>query len=593
MPQKQITWDLSQLVESISPDAVLKKLDLMTAEAEKIREKYHGKIQSLDAKALLKLLESRDAFTLKTDGTVRYCRLMYAADSTDKKAKQLNDASRRASAKADQALAFINVELGKLIASKPSLIKNRVLKEYRHYLERILRKAPHMLTETEERLIIAKDKNGINAWEILQSDWLSTRAFMITIKGKKKTLPYEQMTGLYQDADRGVRRRANQTVYEGLGKDDIVWASALRAVCEDHMQMCELRKYSTPMAQSVIDNDVDQKAIDSLMRTILKNVDLYRRYLKLKARLMGLAKLANYDLTAPLPNRPEKAYAWNEARKQVLEAYNGFDSEVGGWIREMYQKRHIDGEVRRGKTSGAFCAPWLAGKSAYVLQSFNGKLGDVFTQAHELGHAIHDYLATRAQNPTNCDYGSCIAETGSIFGELLLTESLLSKAKTNEEKQVILAQVLDGFGMTAFQVSARTFFEQSMYEAIKQGRFLDGETVAKLWVAARNKIYGDAVEWLDVMRWEWTMKPHYYMANYRFYNYPYVFAKLFVYALYRLYKEQGRRFVPKMKRLLAAGASKPPQQLAKELVFNIADEKFWQKGMAQAEEFIDMLEKTL
>jgi oligoendopeptidase F len=593
MSQKQMTWDLSQLVENTSPDAVLKKLDSMTAEAEKIRRKYHGKIQSLDAKALLKLLESRDAFTLKTEGTIRYCRLMYAADSTDKKAKQLNDSARRASAKADQALAFIDVELGKLLASKPSLIKNRVLKEYRHYLERKLRKAPHMLTETEERLVIAKDKNGINAWEILQSDWLSTRTFRITIKGQKKTLPYEQMTGLYQDPDRNVRKRANQTVYEGLGKDDVVWASALRAVCEDHMQMCELRKYPTAMAQSVIDNDVDQKAVDSLMRTILKNVNLYRRYLKLKAKLMRLAKIANYDLTAPLPNRPRKDYTWPEAQKQVLEAYKGFDSEIGEWILEMYEKRHIDGEVRRGKTSGAFCSTWLAGKSAYILQSFNGKMGDVFTQAHELGHAIHDYLATRAQKPTNCDYGSCIAETGSIFGELLLTESLLSKARTNEEKQVILTNVLDGFGMTAFQVSARVFFEQSMYDAIKQGQFLDGETVAKLWVAARNKIYGDAVEWLDVMRWEWTMKPHYYMANYRFYNYPYVFAKLFVYVLYKLYKEQGKRFVPKMKKLLAAGSSKPPQQLAQELGFNINDEKFWQKGMTQAEEFIDMLEKTL
>jgi oligoendopeptidase F len=147
--------------------------------------------------------------------------------------------------------------------------------------------------------------------------------------------------------------------------------------------------------------------------------------------------------------------------------------------------------------------------------------------------------------------------------------------------------------MAAFQVSARVFFEQNLYDMINRGDFLDGETVARLWVAARDRIYGDSVDWLSVMKWEWTMKPHYYMANYRFYNYPYVFAQLFVFALYKLYKEQGESFVPKLKRLLAAGSSKSPRELATQLGFDITDERFWQKGMEQAEEFIDMLEENL
>jgi oligoendopeptidase F len=132
-----------------------------------------------------------------------------------------------------------------------------------------------------------------------------------------------------------------------------------------------------------------------------------------------------------------------------------------------------------------------------------------------------------------------------------------------------------------------------MYDTIKRGQFLDGKTIAKLWVAARDKIYGDFVEWLNVMEWEWTMKPHYYMANYRFYNYPYVFAQLFVFALYKLYKEQGKSFVPKLKGLLAAGSSKSPHELSNELGFDITDETFWEKGIKQAEEFIDILEETL
>jgi len=593
MTKKEMIWDLSQLVESTDPASVQKKLEAMVAEAEKIRKTYHGKIGGLNAKGLLELLELEDAYTLGFEGVVKYCRLIYTADATDDTAKQLNDAARRASVKVGQALAFIDIELGKLLAEKPSLVTDPMLTEYKHYLERILRRVPHMLSETEEQLIIMKDKNGINAWQMLQGDWLSTRTFDIEIEGKIKTLPYGKIIGLYQGPDRDLRKRANQIVYKNLGKDEIVWASAIRAVCEDHLQMCKMRKYPAPMTQSLIANDVDQQTIDSLMKTIKKNVGLYQRYLRLKAKLMGLDKLANYDVVAPLPNAPEMDYAWEEARKEVVEAYMGFDKEIGGWVDEMFERRHIDGEVRKGKRSGAFCSSWLAGKSAYILQSFNERMGDVYTQAHELGHAVHAYLGSRAQKPSNYEIGSCIAETGSIFGELLLTEQLLSKAKTKEEKQAILANVLDEFGMAAFQVSARVFFEQSMYDTIEQGEFLDGETVAKLWATARDEIYGDSVDWLGVMKWEWTMKPHYYIANYRFYNYPYVYAQLFVFALYRLYKEKGKSFAPKLKELLGAGSSKSPRELAAEVGFDITDERFWEKGIKQAEEFIDMLEQTL
>lgn len=593
MVKDEMIWDLSQLVKNADSTFIQKQLSDMVIEAEKLRAKYHGKVTGLDAKEIRSLLESKDALTLKFEGAVRYGQLSYMANSTDNTAKQLNDAVRRAMTKVSQALTFIDIELGRLLASKASIVKDPVLVEYRHYLERILRRIPHMVSETEEQLIIAKDRNGVSAWELLQSDWLSTRTFTMEIEGEKKTMPYGKIIGFYQSPDRNLRKQARQTVFESLGKDDIVWASAIRAVCEDHMEMCKLRKWPTAMAQSLIDNDVEEEAINSLMKTILNNTKLFQKYLKIKAQLMSLPKLADYDIVAPLPKSPEKTYAWADARKEIIAAYREFDEQFGTWINEMYKKRHLDAEVRKGKTSGAWCFPWMAGKSAYVLQSYNGRMTDVYTQAHELGHAIHAHLASRAQKPSNCEWGSCVAETGSLFGELLLTERLLSKAKTKEEKQSILAIVLDEFGISAFQVSARVFFEQSLYDTIKQGQFLDAETINKLWLAARGRIYGDTVEWLDVLKWEWTRTLHYYMANYRFYNYPYVFAQLFVFALYRLYKEQGRSFISKLKALLAAGSSKSPRELGTELGFDITSETFWQKGMRQAEEFIEMLEKSL
>jgi oligoendopeptidase F len=593
MLEKTMTWDLSQLVENTDPTFIQKTLDSMVTEAQKIREQYHGKIESLDAKGVLDLLELRDALRLRFDGVTNYCSLMYAANSTDEVAKQLNEAIRRTMMNVSQATAFVDIELGKLLAAKPAFVNDAVLSEYRHYLERLLRRVPHMLSETEEQLIIVKDKNGINSWEQLQSDWLSTRMFNIEVDGEMKTLPYGAIIGFYQSPNRDLRKRAYQTVYEGLGKDDIVWASAIRAVCEDHTRMCQMRKWQTPVTQSLIDNDVDEQAIDSLMKTIEKNANLYQRYLRLKAKLMDLPKLANYDLMAPLPKAQSTTYSWTDSRREITAAYQEFDEQIGSWIDEMYTRRHLDGEIRKGKTAGAFCSSWLSGKSAYILQSFNGRTMDVYTQAHELGHAVHDYLLSRTQKPSNCEVGSCAAETGSIFGELLLTECLLKSSKTNEEKQAILAIILDEFGTAAFQVSARVFLEQKIYDSIKEDRFLDGEAIAKLWVEARTRLCGDAVDWLDVMKWEWTKTPHYYFANYRFYNYPYVFAQLYVYALYRLYKEEGKSFAPKLKLLLASGSSKSPRELAAEMGLDIADPAFWEKGMKQAEEFIHMLEDTL
>ncbi|HUS77307.1 MAG TPA: hypothetical protein VM050_01390, partial [Patescibacteria group bacterium] len=262
---EEMRWDLSQLVESTELGSVRQTLESMVAEAEKIRGKYYGEIDSLDAEGLLGLLELNDSLTLKYGGVTLYCRLLYSANAMDDTAKMLNDASRTAIMKMGQTLAFVDIEMGKLLAGNPALVEDPALAEYEHYLERILRRVPHMLSEEEERLILAKDKNGVYAWQQLQNDWLSTRTFEIEVEGEMKTMPYGEIIGLYQSPDRDLRMRANQIVYEELGKDEIVWASAVRSVCADHLQICSFRGYPSPMTQSLIDNDVDQETIDSLM----------------------------------------------------------------------------------------------------------------------------------------------------------------------------------------------------------------------------------------------------------------------------------------------------------------------------------------
>jgi oligoendopeptidase F len=343
------------------------------------------------------------------------------------------------------------------------------------------------------------------------------------------------------------------------------------------------------MHASLIVNDIDAKTIDSLVKAVESHSDVYRRYLKLKARLMGLPKLECHDLVAPLPDVPEMKFSFDQAEDLVTRAYNRFDNEYASGVRDMFARKHIDASPRFGKRNGAFCASWFGGKTAFVLQSFNGTLNDVYTLAHELGHATHDYYFERTQTIWNTEIPMVAAETASIFGELLVTDLLLGEAKTNSEKKAIISRVLDGAGMSTFQVTARVWFEQSLYDAIKRGDFLDYKTICKLWTAARDRMYGDAVEWFDVMEAEWTMKPHYYMANFRFYNYPYVYAQMFVYALYEKFMQEGKAFVPKFKQVLSAGSSISPVEIGRIVGLDVADPSFWELGLKQYERFVGEL----
>jgi oligoendopeptidase F len=213
--------------------------------------------------------------------------------------------------------------------------------------------------------------------------------------------------------------------------------------------------------------------------------------------------------------------------------------------------------------------------------------------AHELGHATHDYYFQRNQTIMNGRIPMVVAETASIFGELLLTDLLISEAKSDMEKKVILCKVLDGAGRVIFSVTARAWFERSVYDAVKRGEYLDYKTVCKYWVAARDKAYRDTVEWFSEMDSEWGITPHYFFANFRFYNYPYVYAQLFVYALYQKYLEEGKAFVPKLKQILSAGSSISPVEIGKIVGFDVGSVDFWKIGMKQYEHFLKALEKIV
>ena len=590
---QEVSWDLTELFPSIKDPSVEKAINEAKVFADNFERKYRGKIAALDSTRLLQCLRELEAFDVELGDVSLFAGLSFSANMTLPEVQALYDRVSKFEAQLGKQLAFFSLELGALVKAKPELIAEPVLAGYRHMLERVQRRVAHQLSEMEEQLIIEKDQFGVQAWEELQSKWLNTRTFDVTVLGEKKTLSYGEANGLLSHPDRATRESANRAIYGLLGRDGEIFASALRSICNDWVAVSQLRKYATPMESSLMNNDTDQTIVENLLHAIEENAGTYRRYLKLKAKLMNLPILGNHDVVAPLPDAPELKFTFEEAQNLVIRAYSRFDEEYASAVKEMFEKRRIDATTRFGKRNGAFCASWYRGKSAFVLDNFNGTLNDVYTLAHELGHATHDYYMSRSQTLMNTAVPSTVAETASIFGELLLTDLLLSEAKSGKEQKEILCQVLDESGMTTFQVTARVWFEQTLYASIQKGEYLDYPTICRHWTTARDRIYGDAATWFPEMEAEWTMKPHYYMANYRFYNYPYVYAQMFVYSLYERYLEEGKAFVPKLKAALSAGSSVSPLEIGKIVGLNVADPSFWMGGLKVFERFISDLEKVV
>jgi oligoendopeptidase F len=590
---QQVTWNLTELFNGISDPKIEQVITETTVEADQFERKYRGKISDLSAEGLLQCLREVEAFETKYSDLSLFSSLSFSADMTQPQTQVLHDRTDKLDAKISKQMAFYSLELGKLVKTKPQLIEESVLANYRHMLQRILRRVEHQLSEVEEQLIIEKDQFGVNAWEELQSKWLNTRLFEVIVLGEKKTLSYGEANGLLTHPDRATRESTNRSIYGLLDKDGEVFSTALRSICNDWVNVSKRRKYSSPMESSLLNNDTEQAIIENLVATVKEGAASYRRYLKLKAKLMDLPVLGNHDIMAPLPNSPEQKFTYQQAQDVIVEAYSRFSPNYAAAVKEMYSKQRIDAAPRFGKRNGAFCASHYNGKSAYILQSFNGTLTDVFTLAHELGHATHDWYMSRNQTLLNNNVPSTVAETASIFGELLLTDLLLDGVKSDVERKRLLCLVLDEVGMTAFQVTARVWFEQTLYASIERDEFLNYQTICSHWTEARDRIYGDAVTWFSEMQAEWTMKPHYFMANYRFYNYPYVYAQMFVYSLYERYLEEGKAFVPKLVKMLSAGGSLSPFEIGKVAGLNVAEPEFWRGGVKVFERFIGDLEKII
>ena len=317
--EQEITWDLTPLYFSTKDPTVEKAIEETKAFADIFEKEYRGKIAALDPTKLLQCLGELESFYVKTTDVSLFASLSFSANMTLPDVQALYDQISKIEAQLGKQLAFFSLELGALIKAKPELIQEPVLANYQHMLERVQRRVPHQLSEIEEQLVIEKDQFGVQAWEELQSKWLNTRMFEVTVNGEKKTLSYGEANGLFSHPDRSTRESANRSIYGLLGKDGEIFSAALRSICNDWVSVSQRRKYASPMESSLINNDTEEAIISNLLEAVEKGAELYRRYLKLKAKLMGLPLLGNHDIVAPLPDALEGKFTFDQAKDLVVK----------------------------------------------------------------------------------------------------------------------------------------------------------------------------------------------------------------------------------------------------------------------------------
>jgi oligoendopeptidase F len=345
---------------------------------------------------------------------------------------------------------------------------------------------------------------------------------------------------------------------------------------QDHLTMDRLRLYSDPMAQRHLSNEIDPGAVKIMMEVTEEHYGLAQDYFCLKAKLLGLPRIALYDQYAPL-GKEARPFRYAQARELILEAFESFDPYFRQLAAEFFAKNWIDAEMRNGKRGGAFCASPSPKLHPYILCNYDDHLRDAMTLAHELGHGLHGCLS-RKQNYFNYDTPLTTAETASIFSEMLVFDHLLPTVSDRQAQLALSAARIEDVLATVFRQNVLTRFEELAFAA-RQDRRLTAEALGNLWLDVNRKYYGDAVEIADGYRWGWSYIPHFIHS--RFYCYSYVFGQLLVLALYRMYKERGKRFVPKYLALLEAGGSDSPQALLRPLGVDIHEREFWRKGFEE------------
>ncbi|TBH20711.1 M3 family oligoendopeptidase [Thermus thermamylovorans] len=568
-------WDLSDLYPS--PEDPRLEGDL--AEALRLAEGLDPK-DLLDPKGAEDLFRRYEEALEKAYRPLNYASLYFATRTQDPVAKALLDRVRNRYTEVRNRLLPLEVALRKLPEEAfQALLHHPGLADLRHFLERQRAYAPHTLSEREEELLNLKGLVGRSAWSQFYTEYTGRFRFRV----EEKELTEMEVRALRRDPDPKVRREAHRELYGKLLAEAPTLGAVFNAVYLDYLQDLRLRGYRHPLEPVALRDEVEVRDIEALLEATRAHYGLVEAYYRWKARRLGGEKVASPDLLAPL-TREKPQVPFEEAKALVLEAFRRFSPEVERIAREFFEKRWIDAYPRPGKRGGAFCSGGLPSTHPYVLLNHTNDLDAAHTLAHELGHGVHFYLA-RKQRLLNFGASTPLAETASVFAEILL-DDLLLKRLSQEEKTLLLAERVEDAVNTLFRQVMYTFFERRSLEARKEAA-LSPEAFHRIWQEEQEGLYGDAVAWTELDQAAWAGIPHF--VHYRFYTYSYALGYLVVLALYGKYREEGEAFVPKYLGILEAGESASPKEILARAGVDLGSEAFFRYGFGVLESWLKAL----
>ena len=575
---EDIVWRLEDLYKGTDDPTIEADKAWCAGEAEEFSAACRGRIATLFPEALAAAVRRYENLQERLGKLVSFAYLNFSTQTQNPAAGALWQSIQEFYSHIHRDTLFFELEWTQLDEeSAARLATAPELERYRHYLESLRRYKPHLLSETEERLLAEVSPIGTPAWNTLFDKVLSQLQF-----GTKRRTESEVLSELYHP-DRRTRKRAAADLTAGLEGVLHILTHIFNTILLDRSIGDRLRRYPHWLRSRNLENEADDRMVEALVSAVTSRYELVQRYYRLKRRLLGYDELYDYDRYAPIPGTPDRTFAWEEARDIVLSAYGAFSPRMAEVAGKFFQEGWIHAPVLPGKRSGAFSHSTIPSAHPYVFLNYTGKHRDVMTLAHELGHGVHQSLAGK-QGLFNADTPLTTAESASVFGEMLVFQYLLGRFEKPKERLALLCSKLEDIFATVFRQVSMNRFEDAVHNGRRENGELAPNHISALWMDTQRAMFGDSVQLLDHYRIWWSYIPHFVHSP--GYVYAYAFGELLVLALYQQYKETGDVFVPLYLDLLESGGKESPDDLLRPFGMDLADPNFWQRGLNALEDLL-------
>ena len=581
-----MTWDLSKLYSGFDAPEFLNDIEELKQTAEAAVDQARNMEISVPAlEEAIRLNEK--AATLATK-TMSYAQLTLAADANCEPAMAAYAKLLPVMNRLEEATSALSAKLGPVEDLDALIGQSDLLKAHAFLLRRLKENAQHVIDPALEPTVLKMQMTGGNAWEQLRDQLDGNHMVEITVDGEAKSLPLSAVRGMANSPDAAVRRAAYEAELAAYPKMEIPMAACLNGIKGEARTLAELKHYDSVLDMALDGANMDRATLDALMQAMEESLPMFRRYFRLKAKLLGYGGgLKFYDLFAPV-GKAKGDYTPEDAREILVRELGAFSPRMADMINRAFDERWIDMFPREGKGGGAFCSGMHPLGISYVLANFEGSYGSVSTLAHELGHAYHNECM-KDLPILMADYPMPLAETASIFNETLLAQRILENAD-RDTRIALLEQQLSDAAQVIVDIMSRYLFESEVV-ARRSDTTLSPRELCQIMLDAQKKTYGDGLDEDCLHPYMWACKSHYYSTDVHFYNFPYAFGQLFAVGVYALYEEKGAAFLPDYEKLLRAAGSGMIRDVAASVGIDVADVNFWRSSLKVFEEKLEELEK--